>query len=84
MQRPDPVCFQFEGRDVSILSGDTIAAALTRASIHVLRRSRRGTPRGLYCGIGLCHECRVTLVGSGTVRACVTPARPGMRVRTSR
>ena len=84
MMPPEPTRFLVDGREVAIAPGDTIAAALARAGILVLRRSRRDTPRGLYCGIGLCHECLVAYDDEGTVRACVTMARPGMRVRTAR
>jgi predicted molibdopterin-dependent oxidoreductase YjgC len=80
---PEATRLWSDDREVVIQPGDTIAAALTRAGILSLRRSRRGMPRGFYCGIGLCHECLVTLAGGGTIRACVTAARPGMRVRTA-
>src|SRR5439155_775857 len=47
-----------------------------------LRRSPSGQPRGLYCGIGVCQECRVLVDGVGVVRACVTPVTAGMTVST--
>ena len=46
-----------------------------------LRNSAVGTPRGLYCGIGVCQECRVVVDGV-VVRSCVTPVGAGMRVTT--
>ena len=46
-----------------------------------LRDSPGGAPRGLYCGIGVCQECRVVVDGV-VVRACVTPVAAGMRVTT--
>ena len=46
-----------------------------------LRDSPGGAPRGLYCGIGVCQECRV-LVDGVAVRSCVTPVAAGMRVTT--
>ena len=51
------------------------------AGIVVLRDSPAGAPRGLYCGIGVCQECRVVADGV-VVRSCVTPVRAGMRVTT--
>ncbi len=42
---------------------------------------RPGTPRGLFCGIGVCQECRVVVDGV-VARACVTPVAAGMRVTT--
>ena len=38
--------------------------------------ARAGSPRGLYCGIGVCQECRVVVDGV-VVRACVTPVARG-------
>jgi D-hydroxyproline dehydrogenase subunit gamma len=47
----------------------------------VLRTSPGGSPRGLFCGIGVCQECRVVVDGE-VVRSCVTPVRAGMSVST--
>jgi len=40
-----------------------------------------GAPRGLYCGIGHCYECRMEINGVRDQRACLTPLAEGMRVR---
>jgi hypothetical protein len=71
-----------DGLEVPILEGDTVGACLVRAGRLTFRRSRSGDPRGLYCAIGVCNECLVTLDGTLNVRACITPARPGARVQT--
>jgi aerobic-type carbon monoxide dehydrogenase small subunit (CoxS/CutS family) len=34
----------------------------------------------LFCGMGVCFECLVTVDGRPGVRACVTPVRDGMDV----
>ena len=39
-----------------------------------------GAPRGLYCGIGHCFECRVTIDGVRDQRACLVPLADGMRI----
>jgi predicted molibdopterin-dependent oxidoreductase YjgC len=68
---------------VPAYEGESVAAALLAAGRRDLRITpRRGEPRGLYCGIGLCFEC-VTVVDGRRVRACQTPVRDGMRVDTS-
>jgi aerobic-type carbon monoxide dehydrogenase small subunit (CoxS/CutS family) len=36
----------------------------------------------LFCGIGACLDCLVTVDGVGGVRACVAPAVPGAEIRT--
>jgi predicted molibdopterin-dependent oxidoreductase YjgC len=45
------------------------------------RRSPAGGPRALWCGMGVCLECRVEVDGRD-VRACLVPVRAGMVVRT--
>ncbi len=71
--------FRFAGSAVPFSPGATLAAALTAAGIRELKESATG-PRGIYCGIGVCQECLVTVDGVGGLRACMTTARAGMRV----
>ena len=74
----------FEGETVSAYSGDTVATALLAAGIVTLRTAEDGGARGVVCGIGVCWECRCVIDGRPNVRACMTPARPGMQVRRQR
>jgi predicted molibdopterin-dependent oxidoreductase YjgC len=67
---------------IEATAGRSIGAVLLARGVRTLRHSPRGEARGLYCGIGACHECRVRVEGRGTVRACVTPVEEGMRIRT--
>ena len=41
---------------------------------------RRAEPRGLFCGMGICFDCLVTVDGRPNVRACMTPLTEGMRI----
>ena len=70
-----------DGEPLRAAAGQSIAAALLAAGRKSLRSSPSGEPRGLYCGIGVCQECRVQADGR-VVRACVTPVTAGMRVTT--
>lgn len=71
----------FEGRAVPVENGDTIAAALYRAGVRVFSRSMKfHRRRGLYCLMGDCPNCLLTVDGEPCVRACVTPARDGQTV----
>jgi hypothetical protein len=67
--------FTFDGREIPFEPGDTYAAALLRAGVAEVRRSLGETPRGLYCGIGVCMECEIRVEGV-PVRACMVEARP--------
>jgi predicted molibdopterin-dependent oxidoreductase YjgC len=71
-----------DGESLRAPAGQSIAAALLASGRIALRTSPSGEPRGVYCGIGVCQECRVHVDGRGVVRACVTPVSAGMRVTT--
>jgi predicted molibdopterin-dependent oxidoreductase YjgC len=62
--------------------GDTVAAALYASGRRAWGRSRTGDMRGLFCGIGVCYECLVTVDGVPNQRACQVEIRNGMVVRT--
>lgn len=72
--------FDFEGREIAAWEGDSIAAALARAGIVAYGTGKDGAPRGPFCGMGVCHDCLVSLPGQPMVRACMTKAVPGMAV----
>ena len=70
-----------DGRRVPAHEGETIGAALIAAGIHGLRHTaKRREPRGMFCGIGLCHECAMVINGVPNTRACQTLATPGCTV----
>ncbi|BCL14567.1 hypothetical protein GCM10017556_23060 [Micromonospora sagamiensis] len=59
-----------------------MAATLLAAGRRELRKApRRGEPRGVYCGIGVCFECVMSIDGR-RVRTCVTPVKDGMQVES--
>lgn len=61
--------------------GESITAALLANDIRTIRHHESdGAPRGLYCNIGHCSECRVTVDGTENVRACLTPVRENMTI----
>ena len=66
------------------IEGETLAAALTAAGIAALRTSRSGDGRGIFCGMGVCYECLVTVDGRRAQRACMTRVRDGMEVSVHR
>ncbi len=60
-----PIRFTFEGREVEALPGESIAASLSAAGILAFRQTPSGAQRGLWCGMGACHDCIVTVDGRG-------------------
>lgn len=72
-----------DGRPVHVVPGQTLGAALMAAGIRAWRRTRHdGRPRGLFCGIGVCFDCLVTVNGQPSLRACLVEARAGDVVTT--
>lgn len=75
------ISFTFDGRTISALEGQSVAAALMAVGERVLRVDEFGNPKGVVCGIGFCWECRCSIDGAVDTRACMTPVRAGMVVR---
>jgi predicted molibdopterin-dependent oxidoreductase YjgC len=67
----------FAGREIPVEPGQSVAAALIAAGIRSWRTTRDGAPRGLFCGIGACYDCLVSVNGEPAQRACLLPARDG-------
>ena len=71
-----------EGRTVPVAASDTSASAMVAAGVLGNRRDDRGDLRGVWCGMGVCHECAVTVDHREGALACVTPARAGQIIET--
>ena len=69
----------FEKTEINCREGATVAGALVAGGVREFRESTDGY-RGLYCGMGICQECLVTIDGVPGYRACTTPAKNGMHV----
>ena len=79
--RGEKVTFYFNDQPVEGYPSETIAAALHAAGIRVLSHSPElDRPRGLFCAIGNCSSCRMTVDGEPNIRICVTKVKEGMRV----
>jgi aerobic-type carbon monoxide dehydrogenase small subunit (CoxS/CutS family) len=65
-----------------VSSDVTLAAGLLNLGIWAFRRDLSGAPRAPLCGMGTCHECRVTVDGVQGARACLLSVRDGMRIET--
>lgn len=74
---------EFDGREITVLPGRTVAAALWSDGTLAWRATRvRGEPRGVFCGIGICFDCLVTVNGVPNQRACLVVLAPGDVVRS--
>jgi 2Fe-2S iron-sulfur cluster binding domain len=83
IQRGAPIQVYFNGRPLRAYTGETIAAVLLAYGQRSMRTSVRfAEPRGLLCGMGTCYECVLVVDERPNVRACMTLARPDMRIET--
>jgi sarcosine oxidase subunit alpha len=74
---------EVDGEKVVAYQGETIAAALIASGRRTFRwTKKKNEPRGMYCGIGLCFECRMEINGVPNARACQTFVTPGCQVKT--
>jgi hypothetical protein len=72
-----------DGEPLVAAAGETIAAAMLAGGRIAFRRDTQGRPRGLFCNMGSCGECTVTLARSGRrVRACLVEATDGLELTT--
>lgn len=78
----ESVTIWVDGEELEVRTTDTVASALWANGRRTLRSSRSEQPRGLYCGIGHCFECRVTVNDVPGERSCLKYVQPGMRVET--
>jgi predicted molibdopterin-dependent oxidoreductase YjgC len=74
---------RFDGEEIQVEPGQTIAAALIAAGHRSWRTTRvAGAPRGAFCGIGVCFDCLATVNARPNIRACLAEAAPGDVVTT--
>ncbi len=79
--RGEKIKFYYNNQEIEAYTGETIAAALHAAGIRRLGHSAEAhRPRGLFCAIGNCSSCFMTVNGEANVRVCVTPVEAGLRV----
>jgi sarcosine oxidase subunit alpha len=79
--RGESVEFFLDGTPIKAHAGETIAAALMNAGCFVSRTIDQ-KPLGVYCNIGVCHSCVMTVNGTPNVRICKTPVSAGCQVET--
>jgi len=79
------VTFTFDGRPIEAIAGESIASALTaHGNLGFGAPHPAGADRtGLYCGMGACFACVVTIDGRAGQRACLVKVEGGEGVRST-
>ncbi|MBW1711646.1 MAG: (2Fe-2S)-binding protein [Deltaproteobacteria bacterium] len=81
LKRGKPLTMTVDGQPVEAYQGETVASALLAAG-KLVSRTVDGEPMGVYCNIGVCHSCLMTVNGVRSVRICRTPAAEGLVVES--
>ncbi|WP_410592457.1 (2Fe-2S)-binding protein [Amycolatopsis sp. lyj-23] len=77
-----PIAITVDGETVTGADGQSVAGVLLAAGRLSWRTTRSGAPRGVFCGIGACFDCLLTVNGVADVRACRRRAADGDEIRT--
>lgn len=78
---PQMVTFYLDGQAVVGAKGEPVAMSLWALGLRILGwNEENGQGRGLFCSIGQCYECRMTIDGQRDQRACLVPVSAGLRV----
>ena len=78
------ISFTFNGDSYEGVPGQSIAAALMASGVRELRATRfHKEPRLIFCGIGICFDCVVTINGVANQRACLIEISNDMKVESS-
>ena len=81
--RGKPIEVTIDGRKVQAYEGELVSTVLLAEGISIFgRKHTTGRPAGIYCGMGVCYECLVTVNGVKNTRACQTYACDRMVIDT--
>jgi len=79
----ESVSVTIDGQRYEAKKGEVIAATLLANGLKTHRyTAKRHEPRGIYCGIGQCTDCVMTVNGIPNVRTCITEVAEGMAIET--
>lgn len=81
VQRGIPLEIEVDGRPVAAFAGESVGTALLAAGIFFCQR-HESHPLGVFCNIGQCCSCLMTIDGESGVRSCQTTVSPGMKVES--
>ena len=79
LEESEMVTIYVDGKKLEARKGEMILSTLLANEIIINRYTRKKhEPRGLFCGIGQCTDCMMTVNGIPNVRTCITPVEDGM------
>ena len=83
IHRGQPFDIEVDGQVIKAFQGETVATAMLAAGIQIIYEHENGYPPSrVYCNMGVCQQCLVTINKKPNCQACKTLAEPGMKVET--
>lgn len=83
-RRGKNIAVTINGLKVQAFDGELVSTVLQEEGITTFaHKHTTGQPSGLYCGMGVCYECLVTINGVNNLRACQTYAADRMIIETA-
>jgi hypothetical protein len=77
------ISITIDGVQHQVAEGISVAAALLSVQQRSWRITRHNQqPRGVFCGIGVCFDCLVTVNGVANIRACLDVIQPNDIITT--
>lgn len=81
LSNQETITITFEGKQMTVPKGISVAAALLLGGARDFRSSVVGMmPRAPYCMMGVCFECFVEIDGMPARQSCLVLVRHGMQV----
>lgn len=81
-RQESPLRITVDGAAVDGIADQSLAGVMLAAGRLAWRNGPSGAARGVFCGIGACFDCLVTVNGIRDVRACRRRASDGDVVTT--
>ena len=71
------------GEKIIAYEGELVSTVLQAEGISVFNHKHKtGKPSGIYCAMGVCYECLVSVDNVPNIRACQTLIRDRMVIQT--
>jgi predicted molibdopterin-dependent oxidoreductase YjgC len=78
-----PVRFRLDGSEISGLDGDSVLTAVLTNADHVRISEFSAAARAGFCLMGACQDCWMWMDDGDRLRACTTPVKMGLALRTT-
>lgn len=83
IERGNPFEMEINGKTVLAYEGETVASVMQANGERVIYEGERFYfPNRVFCNMGICQQCLITINNQPNCQACKTLAKPGMKVET--